>query len=156
MIKLPLLALACLISTPCFADNLTGTWKLISNNYEVQASGETGPTMGENPSGYINFTSEGRVFVVFSASNRKPAKTEQEKAALIASLTAYTGKYKVDGSTFTTDVDVAWTPEIVGTPQKREFKVDGDKLQIVTVPRVSPNLADKAMTRGVLSFERVK
>jgi len=116
------LVFACLVATPGFAaDTLTGTWKLVSNNYEVQASGQTGPSMGENPAGYINFTADGRVFVVFSASDRKPAKSDPEKAALLSSLTAYTGLYKVDGDTFTTDVDVAWTPEWVGTKQKREL-----------------------------------
>jgi Lipocalin-like domain len=157
MTKFASLAFACLLTTPSFAaDGLTGTWKLVSNNYEVQASGQTGPSMGENPAGYINFTTEGRVFVVFSASDRKPAKSDQEKAALLSSLTAYTGMYKVDGDTFTTDVDVAWTPEWVGTKQKREFKLDGDKLQIVTVWRINPNMADRGMTRGVLTFARVK
>jgi Lipocalin-like domain len=150
--------LACVAAQPSFGadDKVVGTWKLVSNNYEVQSNGQTAPTMGENPTGYIHFTPEGRVFVVFSANGRQPAKTDQERAALLGSLTAYTGKYRVDGNTWTTDVEVAWAPEWVGTAQKREFKIDGDRLQVMTPWRMMPNLADKGMTRGVLTFERVK
>jgi len=146
----------CLFAQPALCDEVSGTWKLVSNNYEVQSSGEVGQSMGKDPRGYITFTSEGRVFVVFSASDRKAAKTEAERAALMNSLTAYTGKYRLDGNTWTTDVEVAWTPEFVGTAQKREFKIDGDKLQVLTTWRINPNFPDKGMTRGVLTFERLK
>jgi hypothetical protein len=112
--------------------------------------------MGKDPSGYINFTPEGRVFVVFSASDRKPAKTDQERAALLSSLTAYTGKYRVDGNSWITDVEVAWTPEFAGTAQKREFKIADDKLQVLTTWRTNPNFPEKGMTRGVLTFEKLK
>jgi hypothetical protein len=146
----------CFLVQPAFGTELTGTWKLISNNYEVQATGEIGPSMGKDPSGYINFTPEGRVFVVFSASDRKPAKTDQERAALLSSLTAYTGKYRVDGNSWITDVEVAWTPEFAGTAQKREFKIADDKLQVLTTWRTNPNFPEKGMTRGVLTFEKLK
>jgi hypothetical protein len=152
-----IIALAlCLFAQPALSAEVSGTWKLISNNYEVQSSGEIGPSMGKDPSGYITFTPEGRVFVVFSASDRKPAKTEAERAALMNSLTAYTGKYRLEGNTWTTDVEVAWTPEFVGTAQKREFKIEGDKLQVLTTWRINPNFPEKGMTRGVLIFERLK
>jgi Lipocalin-like domain len=150
--------MACLIAQPAFGaenEKLLGTWKLVSNNYEVQANGQTGPTMGENPIGYITFTPD-RVFVIFSASTRKPARTDEERASLLNTLTAYTGAYHVAGNTWTTDVDVAWTPEWVGSAQKREFKIDGDQLQVVTTWRINPNFADKGMTRGVLTFMRSK
>lgn len=146
----------CLFSQPVLSAEINGTWKLVSNNYEVQTTGEIGPSMGADPTGYITFTPEGRVFVVFSAKDRKPAKTEAERAALMNSLTAYTGKYRLEGNTWTTDVEVAWTPEWVGTAQKREFKIDGEKLQVLTTWRVNPNFPDKGMTRGVLTFERLK
>jgi hypothetical protein len=146
-----------LVASPAFAaESLVGTWKLTSNNYEVQSTGQTAPTMGENPIGYVNFTSDGRVFVVFSASYRQPGKTEAERAALLATLTAYTGKYRVEGNTWTTDVEVAWVPEWVGTAQKREFTIEGDTLKVMTPWRMMPNLADKGQTRGVLTFTKSK
>lgn len=153
-----LAALLTFASATSFAaenDKLIGTWRLVSNNYEVQSNGDTAPTMGESPKGYINFTPD-RVFVVFSANDHKPGKTDQERAALLGSLTAYTGTYKVEGDKWTTQVEVAWVPEWVGTAQVRNFKIEGDKLQVMTPWRMMPNLADKGMTRGVLTFERVK
>src|SRR3954452_15873196 len=104
MNKLFALSFALLVASPVLAadgDKLVGTWKLVSNNYEVQSNGQTAPTMGENPIGYLHFTAEGRVFVVFSASNRQPGKTDAERAALLGSLTSYTGKYRVEGNTWT-------------------------------------------------------
>jgi hypothetical protein len=159
MNRLFALAFALLMASPVSAaegDKLIGTWKLVSNNYEVQSTGQTGPTMGDNPIGYLHFTPEGRVFVVFSASNRQPGKTDAERAALLGSLTSYTGKYRVEGNTWTTDVDVAWVPEWIGTAQKRDFTLEGDTLKVMTQWRTMPNLADKGQTRGVLTFVKSK
>jgi hypothetical protein len=132
------------------SDKLLGTWKLVSNNYEVQSTGQTGPSMGENPIGYVHFTPE-RVFVVLSASNRQPEKTN-EGAAPLASL-SYTGKYRVEGNTWTTDVDVAWMLEWVGTAQTRDFTIEADTLKVMTPWWTMP---DRSQTRGVLTFVRSK
>jgi len=157
MIRILVLLASCLFAQSSLAnERLIGTWKLVSNNYEVQADGQTAPTMGDNPIGYITFVPEGRVFVVFSASGRQPAKTDQERAALLGNLTAYTGKYRTEGDTWTTEVEVAWAPEWVGTAQKRNFTIEGDTLKVMTPWRIMPNLAAKGMTRGVLTFARVK
>jgi ABC-type amino acid transport substrate-binding protein len=42
----------------------------------------------------------------------------------------------------------------VGTEQARSFKIDGNRLQVLTHWRVMPNWADKGMTRSVVTFER--
>jgi Lipocalin-like domain len=57
---------ACLVAQPGFAadnDKIVGTWKLVSYEVEVQASGRTAPVMGVHPSGYVTFTPDGRVYV---------------------------------------------------------------------------------------------
>src|SRR5689334_17311418 len=113
---------ACLLAQPSFgadSDKVVGIWKLVSNEVEVQATGEKGPAMGEHPAGYVAFLPEGRVFFVLTADGRKPAKTDQERAGLLNSLVAYTGTYRVQGDKWTTTVEVAWNPEWVGTEQAR-------------------------------------
>ena len=133
-----------------------GAWKLVSYDVEVQTTGEKFPPMGKNPMGYVIFTPEARVWFVLTGDGRKPAKTAEEKAALLDTLIAYTGTYRVEGDKWITSVEVAWNPEWVGTQQSRSFNVKGDRLQVLTPWRVMPNWPDKGMTRSIITFERVR
>ena len=133
-----------------------GVWKLVSYEVETQATGQKEPPMGKNPTGYVIFTPEGRVFFVLTGEGRKPAKTDKERADLLSTLVAYTGTYRLEGDTWITKVEVAWNPEWVGTEQKRAFKVDGRSLQVFTPWRVMPNWPQKGMTRSIITFERAQ
>lgn len=133
-----------------------GTWRLLSYEVEVQATGEKLAVMGDHPTGYVSFLPEGRVYFVLTGESRKPAKTDQDKAALLDTLVAYTGAYSVEGETWTTNVDVAWNPEWVGTKQVRAFKLEGQRLLVLTPWRIMPNWSDKGMTRSILTFERTE
>jgi hypothetical protein len=76
---------ACLIAQPSFGgtnDQVLGAWKLLSMEVEIQANGQKEAVMGANPTGYVLFTSEGRVSFVLTGEGRKPAKTDAERAAL--------------------------------------------------------------------------
>jgi len=137
-------------------NTIIGTWKLVSYQVEVQASGQKLPAMGDKPTGYATFLPEGRVFFVLTGEDRKPAKSDRERAGLLDTLVAYTGTYRIEGDTWTTDVDVAWNPEWVDTKQVRSFKLEGDRLDVVTPWRLMPNWADKGMTRSIITFERSK
>jgi hypothetical protein len=68
----------------------------------------------------------------------------------------YSGTYSVEGGKWTTNVEVARNPEWVGTKQVRDFKLDGERLMVLTPWRVMPNWADKGMTRSIVKFERSK
>ena len=144
---------------PGFAEEgakITGIWKLVAYEVEVQATGQKEPVIGSNPTGYVMFAPEGRVWFVLTGEGRKAAKTTEDRAQLLNSLVAYTGLYRVEGDQWITKVDVAWNPEWVGTEQRRFFKVDGERLQVLTPWRVMPNWADKGMTRSIVTFERAK
>lgn len=133
---------------------IVGTWRLLSYVVEVQATGEKLPAMGDKPTGYVTFLPEGRVFFVLTGEGRKPAKTDGERAALLDTLVAYTGTYSIAADSWTTSVDVAWNPEWVGTRQVRSFKLEEDRLDVLTPWRIMPNWPDKGMTRSIISFER--
>jgi len=144
---------------PVFADDraqVQGVWKLVSYEVEIQSTGQKEFPMGQKPTGYVIFTAEGRVFFVLTGDGRKPAKTDQDRAALLSSLVAYTGTYRLEADKWITKVEVAWNPEWIGTEQTRSFKVDGDRLQVLTPWRVMPNWPDKGMTRSIVTFERSK
>ena len=112
--------------------------------------------MGQKPTGFAIFTPEGRAMFIVSGEGRKPAKTVEERADLLSSLVAYTGTYRIEGDKWITKVEVAWNPEWVGTEQTRFFKVEGDRLQVLTTWRVMPNWPEKGMTRSILMLERAK
>ncbi len=156
---LAILILSVFAVQPSFADDgskVIGIWKLLAYDAESQATGAKEPVMGQNPTGYAIFTSEGRVMFVLTGEGRKVPKTVQDRAELLNTLIAYTGLYRVDGDMWINKVDVAWNPEWVGTEQRRSFTVDGDRLQVITPPGVRPNWPEKGVMRSRLTFERVK
>jgi len=162
MIKFKWLVVMVLFVTaaqPSFADDraqVQGVWKLVAYEVEIQATGQKEPVMGKYPTGYVIFIPEGRVWFILTGEGRKPAKTIEERAELLGSLVAYTGTYRVEGDKWITKVEVAWNPEWVCTEQTRSFKVDGDRLQVLTPWRVMPNWPEKGMTRSIVTFERAK
>ena len=156
---LVVLVLLVIAVQPSFGDDraqIHGVWKLVSYDVEIQATGQKEPPMGKKPTGYVIFTPEGRVFFVLTGEGRKAAKTVQERADLLSSLVAYTGTYRLEGDQWITNVEVAWNPEWVGTEQRRFFKVDGERLQVLTPWRVMPNWPEKGMTRSIITFERAQ
>lgn len=157
--QLAVLIVLIILAQPLFAQDrpqVQGVWKLVSYVIEIQATGQKEPVMGENPTGYVIFTPEGRVWFVLTGEGRKPAKTEKERAELLDTLVAYTGAYRIEGDKWITKVEVAWNPAWVGTEQARSFKVDGGRLSVLSPWRVMPNWAAKGMTRSIIMFERVK
>lgn len=110
--------------------------------------------MGEKPTGYAIFTPNGRAMFVITADGRKPQTDEKGRAALLNTVVAYTGTYRVEGNRWITKVEVAWNPEWVGTEQERLFRLDGDRLEVSTPWRIMPNWPEKGMTRSVLTFHR--
>jgi Lipocalin-like domain len=152
-----LLLLVILSASRSYADDSTklkGVWRLLSYTLEYQATGRKEPIMGEKPTGYAIFTLEGRAMFVITGEGRKPQTEDKTRAALLNTLVAYTGKYRIEGDKWITKVEVAWNPEWVGTEQVRLFRLDGNRLEVTTPWRIMPNWPEKGMTRSVLVFER--
>jgi Lipocalin-like domain len=133
-----------------------GIWKLVSLEIEVQGTGRMEPPMGENPTGYAVFTQEGRAFFILTGELREPATNDEQRAGLLNTLVAYTGMYRVEGGKWITKVEVVWNPEWVGSEQTRFFKLEGNRLKVLSPWRVMPNWPDKGMTRSILNFDRSK
>ena len=131
-----------------------GSWQLETYEVEVQSNGERFAPMGEHPSGYVLFTPQGRLSFTLTSGHRQPPESLEDKAALLSSVIAYTGTYRLDGDRWITQVDVAWNPEWVGTEQIRHFKIHGDQLTVTTPWRVMPNWPDKGLTRSIVRFYR--
>jgi hypothetical protein len=134
--------------------SLFGSWRLISFQLKiVGAEGEPKDIFGPNPIGRIIFSPEHRVVVFISKAGRRPPTNESEAAALLASMTAYTGKFRLDGDKFITSVDGAWNEVYTGTEQVRYFELVGDKLSLRTPEQQSAILIGKR-TIATLVWQR--
>jgi len=137
-------------------EKLIGTWKLLAFEAEFQATGERRPVFGNNPTGHLMFAPEGRMMLVIAGEGQKPAQTDQDRADLLRTMFAFSGIYRADGEKLTTKVDVSWNQAWTGTEQVRFYKLDGDRLDIISAWLPDPMLPGNPIARGILSWERVR
>jgi hypothetical protein len=144
---------------PSFADDqpsLVGTWQVVSFEAVSPTSGDREPARGEHPSGYTIFISEGRMSVLITNEGRKAPSTDQDRANLFLSMVAYSGAYRVEGHKWTTTVDVAANPALLGTEQERSFQLDADRLQESTGLMSWAIHPEKGMVQFVITYRRAK
>jgi len=142
-----------LAASSAHADNsrlILGVWKLMTHDLEFQDGSPGRKLFGQSPPGYLIFTAEGRMMTVLEAEGRKPARTDEDRANLLRSVAAYSGMYRLEQDRWITKVDVAWTPLIHGTEQVRHYKLDGDRLEVVTPWAPDPRLPGSPVTRAIL------
>jgi hypothetical protein len=150
---------ALLIAQSAGADDrerLIGTWKIVSYDNEFQDGSPRRALYGQNPTGYVILTAEGRMMGIVAGEGRKPAKTDEERATLLRTMFAYSGMYSLEGDRWITSVEVSWNPAWNGTEQVRFYKLDGNRLEVTAAWGANPNLPGSPITRGVLLFERSK
>jgi hypothetical protein len=153
------LATACLVwPASSFADDtatqLVGSWKLVSWLTKFDG-GETVEPYGPNAKGRLVLTPDRRWIIVMTGANRKPAKSVEEKAALLDSLLAYSGVYAVDGNRITTHVDMSSNEIYTGANQNqtRFFLIEGDRLTLRT-PEIVSAVRPGQKAVGTITFER--
>jgi hypothetical protein len=150
---------------PCFADDrakIVGAWwKLVSFEAEIQETGELKPFFenSPNPRGYLILTPEGRMMAIVTGEGRKIPQTQEDRSATWLTMLAYSGMYRFEGDKFITKVDVSWMEGWVGTEQVRFFKLEGDRLKIISAwgpNRTNPYLGVGRTVRGILTWEPAK
>jgi Lipocalin-like domain len=140
-------------------DELVGTYKLISSTRKVLDTGEVLDTWGKNPNGFIIYGKDGRMLVLIVRRDRpKPDNietiTDQQRADLHRSMTAYGGTYKFDGKRVNHYIDISWNEILTGTTLVRDITRDGERLVYTSPPaRFS---GDGRMSQNTLVWEKVK
>ena len=114
---------------------LLGTWRLKS--YVVTAAtGARSTPYGENPTGYVSYSADGRMQVIGAASGRMvpagPNPPENKRVALYDTMFAYAGTYSVEADKVIHHVDISWNEAWTGTDQIRLFEVNGNFLTLTT------------------------
>jgi len=120
---------------------IVGTWRLESFALEAPDGNVTHP-YGEDVTGYLVYTPEGVMSSAFMRTDRgrtgaaDPASdlSRAETAPSWDTFMAYGGPYRVEGDRILHDVEVSSLAVWIGTVQERWYKVDGDRLDILTAP----------------------
>jgi hypothetical protein len=137
---------------------IIGTWRLRSHLQETVETGEKFHPRGHDPEGLLTYTADWRFSIINVPGDRNaPASvlvTDAEALDLFRGLTAYAGRYSIDGDKVTHHVEISWNQIWAGTDQQRRFKVEGDELTIIAGPGLNPR--DGKMAISTLLWERVK
>ena len=121
-------------------DSIIGTWKLVSALLTTLGGGAR-KLLGENPNGFLSYTSDGRMTAILASSGRQPLSVADpvtapatERAEAFASFTAYAGRYTFDGDRLTHHVEVSLFQNWAGTDQIRFAKLQGRRLTLTAPP----------------------
>jgi Lipocalin-like domain len=142
--------------TPPIQNNpLIGIWKLISAMAIHPDGTVDSEVYGTNPTGYITYTADGNMMVMFSRSDRPPfsqavrspfsaamnAVPMAELAQAFTSFNAYAGTYTFSGNTVHHHLTIASIPNRVGTTLVRTFTINGDLITLRTPETINDGVA---------------
>jgi Lipocalin-like domain len=134
---------------------LLGIWRLVKA-IAILPDGTIEPDVyGANPSGYITYTPEGRMMVLFARSDRpflsqdirSPfskdiyALPAEECMQAFLTCNAYAGKYTLSGNTITHHIEIASIPNRVGTDLVRTFELNGNQVTLKTPPTIGEGIS---------------
>ena len=119
------------------ASALIGSWRL--DSFELQAAdGEISHPYGRELTGYLFYNEDGFMSAAFMNAERGRVGdgelSEAAKASNYDQFMAYTGPFEVNGEKITHHVLEASLEAFVGSVQERWFKIDGDRLDLLTQP----------------------
>jgi hypothetical protein len=141
------------------ADELYGTWKLVSWKRTVVSTGETSDMFGKAPKGYLTYGRDGRVLCIMVHDKRPNVPdvtkmTDQERVELYKTLIAWGGTYIYDGKTIKSKIDISWNESWNGTVHVRSVKFDGNRMIQSAEPAVGA--LDGKLRTSVFVWERIK
>ena len=153
-----ILAGGLVISSVAQADDIVGTWRLLSLAEQETGSGIIHNPLGDHPLGLITFTGDGHMAFIMAGASRKAAAsvqaTDAEAAALYRTMAAYSGTYDLDGDKLTNHPEVAWNQAWNGTDLHRIAAISGSTLTLTTAPFISPFFGKEIVS--TLVFERLR
>ena len=132
---------------------LLGVWRLVSAQVRNEDTGEVRDLHGPDPRGFAVFSPEGRASFIVTASNRASPIDDAEVGALLRGMSAYTGRFRIEGDRVVTQVDVAWHPAWEDTAQTRFYELEGDRLTLRTGPQDHPSYPGMRL-RGIIVWVR--
>jgi len=155
------LSLAAALTSAAWAEDqdFSGSYKLISATRKILATGRTEDTFGKSPKGLAMYGKDGHFLILITYDGRpKPESiagmTDQQRADLHRTMTAYGGTYSFDGAKIEQHIDLSWNEVWAGTTNIRDVQRDGDRITYVTRP--APFASDGQMSVVTLVWEKLK
>lgn len=140
-------------------ESIVGPWKLVSVAAATDKGEVDKAVLGQNPSGLLTYTADGRMMAIISDDGRKPlsvadrvAAPAQERAQAYSTFMAYAGRYTFTCDKVVTHVEVASLQNWVNTDQTRFVRLKGDRLYV----RNTPQLRGGVMITIESTWERTK
>jgi len=138
------LILVLLIATPTLGQqSLVGTYKLASLVAEVD--GKPYEPMGKSH-GYLVLTPTRFIYFI-TVGNRKFGTSVDEKAALLDSLVAYAGAYRVEGDKLIQSIEVSWSESEKGKTRVETLELSGNRVTLRAGPMPFPRDPSKTLIR---------
>jgi hypothetical protein len=139
---LALLVIALAANSPAQSSrDLVGTWKLVSGTARTGNSDKGTEVYGRNPTGFVTYTSDGRMSLIISSDGRKPLSVadrvvapRDERAEAFATCLAYAGRYTLAGDKLTHHIEAASFQNWVNTDQIRLVTFTGNRATFRTPP----------------------
>jgi hypothetical protein len=161
MVRLAVVIALLLFASLAYAadDDIVGTYRLISANRVILATGDSEDSYGKNPIGFVTYGRDGRMMGMIVFSNRPKVEsldkmTDQQRADLFRTMIAYGGTYTFRGNSVEHHIDISWNELWTGTTVIRDIKKEGDRLVLTTKPAPFPR--DGKMSINTLVWEKVK
>jgi len=135
-----LFALPSAAPAPTLAQQLRGTWRLVSYERRESPGAAWTRRFGDDPKGYIMYDATGHMMVEFEkmpppakfASGDDWTPTPEEARPAFLGYIAYFGTYTVDEAAHavTHHVEGSLNPSYFGTDQLRPAKLEGNRLTL--------------------------
>lgn len=132
---LVIVLLASLTGAAQSSSTIVGTWKLISAKSTTSKGAVDNYAFGKSPTGFMTFTTEGRMSLIMADDARKPlsildrvAAPPNERAEAFATFVAYAGRYSFNGDRLIYHVEVSSIQNWVGTDLTRIIRFQGNRL----------------------------
>jgi hypothetical protein len=134
---------------------LVGTWKLVSAT-AIHPDGTIDfEVYGADPRGYITYTADGHMMVIFSRSDRLPLSRDiqsplsqemsavpmEELAQAFTGFSAYAGTYTLNGNTVSHHLEIASIPNRVGITLVRTLAINDNRIKLRTPETITNGVA---------------
>lgn len=124
-------------------DSVVGTWKLISVKSTTDKGAVDKAALGQNPSGLLTYTADGRMMTIISDDGRKPlsiadrvSAPAEERAQAYSTFMAYAGRYTYTCDKVVHHIEVASLQNWVNTDQTRFVTLHSDRLIVRNTPQL--------------------
>jgi hypothetical protein len=119
------------------AEKLCGAWSLVSWRIEYDNGRPANEPFGADPVGLLLYDRSGWMSATMCTQRRSPFSAGSAAAASVASKAraldeylAYSGRWRLEGRVIVHEVTCSLNPVLIGTEQRREAQLAGDRLDL--------------------------